>query len=310
LSGAIILFGASGFIGRNLVDRLSRDGHDIYAVNASGKPVLGARQTVALKDVDQLPDLPATTNVIHVGAYRYESNRFELKQSDILVENLALNARVFKFCAERKLKELRMASSVAVYPSDLAVMDDGVSVDLNRPPHAGEAFYAWSKRTAEVMAALYHAQFGLNTICFRLSNPYGPYDSVDPGKAHVAPAFVMKALDNTPVFQIMGDPLVERDFVFVGDVVEAFAKSLALAGQNEAYNLCTGSTNTLLELAETVMRVAGVSKPIESGAPGAFGPKKRVSTNERIQKALDLQFCDLETGMASTIAWYRENFHV
>jgi UDP-glucose 4-epimerase len=310
LSSAIILIGASGFIGRNLLDHLSATGSDIYAVTSSGKPMALAKQTVSMSEIGDLPSLPKDTIVIHVAAYRYDSARFEYKQSDILVENLSLNAQVFKFCVERKLTELRMASSVAVYPADLAIMDDAISIDLDRPPHVGEAFYAWSKRTAEIMASLYQAQFGLNTISFRLSNPYGPYDSVDPGKAHVAPAFVMKALDQNAIFSIKGDPMVERDFVYVGDVVRAFEKSLPFVGQNEVYNLCTGATTTLQDLAEIVMRVAGVEKPIASGAAGAFGPQKRVSTNKRIKELLGLEFCALETGLVPTISWYRENFHV
>lgn len=307
MSGAVLVFGASGFVGMNLVERLVADGREVFAVTGSGTPVAGAKQTVSLDKLDDLK-LPADIVACHVAAYRYDATRFDLAQSDILLNNNALNGRVLHFCAERKISELRMASSVAVYPAGLAVMDDAVPVDFNAPPFESEAFYAWSKRYAEITAGLYAKRFGVNAVILRLSNPYGPHDSTNPNKAHVAPAFVMKALDANPVFPIRGDPNVERDFTYVGDVVEAFVRTLPWRGRNETFNLCRGETSTLTELAETTMRVAGVKKPIEAGAPGAFGPAKRVSTSARLQKELGLTFRSLEDGMTPTVEWYRHAF--
>jgi nucleoside-diphosphate-sugar epimerase len=308
LSASVLVFGASGFVGRNLINRLAGEQHDVVAVTSSGAPVPGARVTIALDELGNLPDLPDDTVVVHLAAYRYDSGRFDLAQSDILLNNTAINMRIFQFCAERKLKELRLGSSVAVYPAGLAVMDDAVPVDLNQPPNSNEAFYAWSKRYAEVLAGLYASKFGVNCVTFRFSNPYGPYDSIDPKKAHVAPAFVMKALDANPIFPIRGDPAVERDFTFVGDVVEVLVRSFGWRGRNETFNLCTGRTSTLTELAETVMRAAGVTKPIEAGAPGAFGPAKRISTSARVQAAFGVEFRSLEAGMKPTVEWYRREF--
>jgi UDP-glucose 4-epimerase len=308
MSGAVLVFGASGFVGRNLVKRLTADGREVFAVNGSGTPVPGAKRTAALSAVSDFGALPTDIVACHVAAYRYDAGRFNLAQSDILLNNNDLNGRILHFCAERKITELRMASSVAVYEAGLSVMDDGRPVDLNASPFESEAFYAWSKRFAEISAGLYAKRFGVNAVIFRLSNPYGPHDSTNPSKAHVAPAFVMKALDANPVFPIRGDPNVQRDFTYVGDVVEVFSRSLAWRGRTETFNVCRGETSTLTELAETVMRVAGVAKPIEAGAPGAFGPAKRVSTSGRIRKELGLSFRTLEDGMKPTIDWYRDAF--
>lgn len=308
MSGAVLVFGASGFVGLNLVERLVAEGREVFAVTGSGAPVAGAARTVALDAIADIGALPGDITACHVAAYRYDATRFDLAQSDILLNNANLNARILHFCAERKIAELRMASSVAVYEAGLAVMDDATPVDLNASPFESEAFYAWSKRFAEISAGLYAKRFGVNAVIFRLSNPYGPHDSINPNKAHVAPAFVMKALDTNPVFPIRGDPNVERDFTYVGDVVEAFVRSLEWRDRIETFNLCRGETSTLTELAETVMRVAGVAKPIEAGAPGAFGPAKRVSTSARIQKELGLSFHSLEDGMKPTIDWYRNAY--
>ena len=305
LPSAVVLFGASGFVGRNLAQELSGRVEQLIGVTGGTRTVPGCTQVVPLSELATLPALPPDTVVIHVGAFRYDSGRFDLAQSDIVLNNVELNTQVYHFCAERKISEVRLASSVAVYEAGLGVMDDAVPVDLNAPPNPNEAFYAWSKRWAEVIAGLYAQRFGVNSVVFRLSNPYGAHDSVTLAKAHVAPAFVMRALNDDPVFAIKGDPMVERDFVYVGDVVEAFSRSLVWLGRNETYNLCTGHTTTLQDLATTVLKVAGRDKPIEAGKPGAFGPAKRVSTSQRIREALGLDFASLEEGMKPTVAWYR-----
>jgi UDP-glucose 4-epimerase len=308
MTAPVILFGASGFIGRNLLARLANDNRTVIAVTTSGAPLPGAAQTLAFSALRDAPPLPADAIGVHVAAFRYDSQRFDLSQSDILAQNGAITAGIFGFCAERGVKELRMASSVAVYPAGVAVMDDAIPIDLNAAPIASEAFYAWSKRQAEITASLYAAKYGVHCVSFRLSNPYGPFDSTDPGKAHVAPAFVMKALDANPLFLIRGDAMVERDFTYVGDVVEVFVSSLDWRGRSDVFNVCSGRTRTLQDLAQTAMRIAGVDKTITPGAPGAFGPARRVSTNARIREALQMDFASIEDGMIPTLAWYRHAY--
>ena len=115
MSGAVLVFGASGFVGRNLVERLAAEGREIFAVTGSGRPVPGASRTVALASIGDLGALPADIVACHLAAYRYDADRFDLAQSDILLNNNELNGRILHFCAERKITELRMASSVGVY---------------------------------------------------------------------------------------------------------------------------------------------------------------------------------------------------
>ncbi len=94
MSGAVLVFGASGFVGRNLVDRLAADGREVFAVTGSGRPVPGATRTVALASIGDLGALPADIVACHLAAYRYDAGRFDLAQSDILLNNNELNGRI------------------------------------------------------------------------------------------------------------------------------------------------------------------------------------------------------------------------
>lgn len=310
LPACVIVFGASGFIGRNLVEALSGRIERLIAVTHRGTDVPVCSQTLPLAALDDLASLPVDTVAVHLAAARYDAGRFALAQSEIYAQNTALNARVFDFCSARSITEMRLMSSAAVYGAACRLLDDRLPLDLNVPPHVGEAFYAWSKRQAEIAAALYGAHHGINTVTFRLANPFGPYDSLDPVRAHVAPAFVMKALSDAPTFDIRGDARVERDFIYAGDVVRALIETLEWRGRSDVFNLGTGESVSLRALAEAVMRVAGREKPIAAGAPGAIGPAARPMSAEKIKAALDFRFTALEDGLKPTIDWYRDALRV
>lgn len=305
LPEAVVVIGATGFIGRNLIARLAGRVDRLVAVSTRGTSIDEADEEVRFDALHTL-SLPKDTVVVHLAAQRYDAARFEMAQSDLITNNVEIANRVFDFCLRKGIKEIRMASSVAVYPAGLECLDDAVPVTLDAPPNPNEAFYAWSKRWAEVAARLYSERYGINTISFRLSNPYGPHDSLDTEKAHVLPAFVMRALEPAERFEIKGSPLVERDFIFIDDVTDVFERSLEVRGENDSFNLCCGTSITLHELARRILFVAGINRPIHAADQAVQGVLARRSTNARLcMRFGKAEFTALEEGLAETIDWYR-----
>lgn len=305
LPEAVIVVGATGFVGRNLVAQLAGRIPDVVAVSPAGTAVEGMTRASRFDEIEALT-LPSDAIVVNVAAQRYDADRFETAQSDLLTGNAEIVNRLYRFCLVKGISEVRTASSVAVYPAGLDRLDDAAPMDLNAPPNPNEAFYAWSKRWGEVVAALHAERYGIHTIGFRLSNPYGPHDSTDPRKAHVLPAFVMRALEPADRFEIKGNPMVERDFIYVGDVVEAFTRSLAFRETGATLNLCRGETTTLLDLARTILAVAGIDRPVHAPDSATQGVLARRSTNERLRQFLGMTtFTGLAEGLAPTIEWYR-----
>lgn len=304
---AVVLFGASGFIGRNIVDALSGRVDTLIGVTDRTPAVPGCTAVASIERLDAIPPLPPDTVVINAAAVRYDARTFRAQQTAILDRNVRIANAVYGFCVARKISEVRLASSVAVYPASWPVLIDEKPVDLNDWPHEGEAAYAWSKRWAEICAEVHRRQYGINTLIFRLSNPYGPYDSTDPAGAHVAPAFVMRALAPGDTFEINGNPDAERDFIFAGDVAAVFVASLAQRGQSDVYNLGYGATVAIHELAEAALRAAGRKKEIVVSAAGNPGVSVRRVTATRVREAFAVQpFADLLQGLSLTTAWYRK----
>lgn len=303
---AVIIFGASGFIGRNLVAHLSDKVGRIFAVSRRGAPIPGVAESVSMDRLSDISSLPAGTIVINLAAERYDAGRFEMAQSDILTANVGIINTIYRFCIERGLREVRAASSVAVYPAGEAVMDDATPVDLNVPPNPNEAFYGWSKRWGEVLATLYRDRYGVSTVSFRLSNPFGPHDSIDLTHAHVLPAFIIRALTPADSFVIKGSPEVRRDFIYVDDVCDVFETSLGWRETTAAMNLCTGGTSTLYELAQTILRLTGDNRPIVAEDRDVQGVAARISTNDTVVRATGkTRFASLAEGLVPTIEWYQ-----
>ena len=311
LPDAVVLFGASGFIGRNIVEALRGRLPMLIGINRTGRPVPGCTDTVAAHALDELGPLPTDTVVVHVAAFRYSASYFSAQQADIISTNLMLTDLVYGFALRRGITELRVASSSAVYPAALPVLDDGRPVDLNLWPHEAEAGYAWSKRWGEIAAEIWRRRSGISQISFRLTNPYGPFDLLDEGNAHVATAFVIRALGSGEDFEIRGDPATERDLVLAADVAAAFVKSLSLRGISDAVNCATGQTAQIDALAVAAMLAAGRERPLRS-SPSPVGTsldvKLRRTTAARLRKLLPglPPFRSLEDGMRETIPWYRD----
>ena len=307
---AVVLFGAGGFVGRNIVSALQESVPTMYGVTRTGSPVAGCTLTLPGDRLEELPALPTETVVINVASHRYDASTYQADQAEVLSRNTFITDRVYRFCIERSLTEVRAASSSAVYPASWTILDDTKPIDLNEPVHGTEIAYAWSKRWAEILADVYRQLGGINTISFRLTNPYGPFDTLCERAAHVVTAFVIRALSDAPTFRIQGNPDGERDFVFAGDIADVFRLSLSRRGLHDAMNLAWGQTISVRALAIAAMKAAGSERPLDvaQAGTGAAAVRVRWATGARLREIFPElpRFRPLAEGLAATVAWYRD----
>ena len=164
--------------------------------------------------------------------------------------------------------------------------------------------YGVSKLASERYLYFYHAQYGLDVVCLRYANVYGPRQSPH-GEAGVVAIFLDRLLEGRqPV--INGDGRQTRDYVFVADVVRANLAALGRSGF-EVYNVGTGLETDVNRLFEHLHRAVG-DGPAASHGPAKAGEQQRSSiTAARLERELGVRIeTSLEHGIALTAAWFRD----
>ncbi len=191
-----------------------------------------------------------------------------------------------------------------------AVYGDGVPVPTDETePKNPESPYGTAKLAVEYYLGYYARVHGFDTVALRYANVYGPRQ--DPhGEAGVVAIFCGRILDGQPL-RAYGDGLQTRDYVFVGDVARANAAAADLAVlpagpvDARAFNIGTGVETSVIELAQSLMRAAGRTVPIEH-APARPGEQRRSCV--RIDKATRVlgwtPAATLDSGVAQTLAWF------
>ena len=166
-------------------------------------------------------------------------------------------------------------------------------------PIGPRGVYDEAKRYAEALTMAYHRQQGVDTAIVRIFNTYGPRMRPNDGRA--IPTFLRQALDGKPV-TVFGDGSQTRSFCFVEDMIRGVVL-LAESGEHLPVNLGNPDEKTLLELAETIIRLTGSSSEIVFEALPVDDPQVRQPDITRAKQVLGWEpEISLEDGLRRTIA--------
>jgi dTDP-glucose 4,6-dehydratase len=165
-------------------------------------------------------------------------------------------------------------------------------------PIGPRGVYDEAKRYAEALTMAYHRQQGVDTAIARIFNTYGPRMRPHDGRA--IPTFLRQALGRKPL-TVFGDGSQTRSFCYVDDLVRGLY-ALAASGEHLPVNLGNPSEMSLLELAETVIRVTGSPSEIVFEALPVDDPHVRQPDITRAQQILGWEpEVLLEEGLRRTV---------
>ena len=166
-------------------------------------------------------------------------------------------------------------------------------------PIGPRGVYDEAKRYAEALTMAYHRQQGVNTTIVRIFNTYGPRMRANDGRA--IPTFLRQAIDGKPV-TVFGAGSQTRSFCFVDDLIRGIML-LVDSSEHLPVNLGNPDEKTLLELAETVIRLTGSSSEIVFEALPVDDPQVRQPDITRAKQILGWSpEIVLEEGLRKTIA--------
>jgi nucleoside-diphosphate-sugar epimerase len=235
--GTFIVTGASGFVGRHLVERLSSLGHRVHALSQSnGFDV----RTGELPDgpVDHVFHLAARTGVAE--AWQDPSGFFEV--------NALGTFRVLDQCRRRGYPACYLSSFL--YGGDTGA--GAKETDAIKPDNP----YAFSKFIGEQICDFFGSHFRSNVVVLRPANIYGPGQ----GSNFLIPHVIAQLVDEHASEILVQDLAPRRDYIHVDDVVDGMLQSMK-APAGSIFNLGSGSAYSVEEIIRCACRLAGVQKP-------------------------------------------------
>jgi len=252
----VLVTGAAGFIGSNLVDRLIKDGHSVVAVDNESSEAhetfywneLAENHKLDICDYDNILPLFEGVNVVfHLAAESRIQPAINNPLFAVRVNTLG-TCNVLQAAREQRVKRVVYSSTSAAYglSNNIPYREDMPKDCLNP--------YSVSKTAGEELCKMYYTLFGLETVSFRYFNVYG---NRQPTKGQYAPVIglFLKQVAEGKSMTIVGDGLQRRDFTHVDDVVEANIKAAFL--QNKAilgnlFNIGTGKNYSIVEIAKMI----------------------------------------------------------
>lgn len=309
----ILVTGGAGFIGSHLVDRLLDEGFEVIVLdNLSTGRMQNLVHHQHRKDLHfikgDIRDFELVKKVVvEVDAVFHEAALVSVTRS---VENPILTSEVnvngtlnlLKACSDADVKRFIYASSSSVYGEAEALPKDEGLVPKPISP------YAVSKMAAERYCLVFREVYGLETVCLRYFNVYGPRQVYGPYSGVIS-IFINRLLNGEPPV-IYGDGKQTRDFTHVEDVVQA--NMLALNERDavgEVFNIATGVATSVNELAALLQEIMGKThlKPVYTG-PRAGDIRHSYADITKAREVLGYRpKFSLREGLAKLVEWYRCN---
>ncbi len=303
----IAVTGGAGFLGSHLCERLLARGDEVICVDNffSGRKAniehLRSHPRFELirhdivhplfLEADQIYNLACPASPV---AYQYNPIK-TIKTSTVGMVNILGLA---KRCRARVLH----TSTSEVY-GDPTVHPQTEDYWGNVNPLGPRSCYDEGKRVAESLCVNYHLAHDVEVRIVRIFNTYGP--RMDPVDGRVVSNFIMQALHGEPL-TIYGDGSQTRSFCYVDDLVEGLIRMMDQEEQMGPVNLGNPVENTMIELAQAVLKITGSASPLKNVPLPQDDPQQRCPDITRAREWLGWEpKVELDTGLARTIEYYR-----
>lgn len=297
-----IVTGGAGFIGSHISEALSEE-HEVVVVDdlSAGhrENLRGVACEFVRGSVTDLALLKETfagaDGVFHQAAIASVPRSVEDPLATHSV-NLTGTLNVLTAARDCGVRKVVAASSAAVYGEDPELPKrEEMTPDLLSP-------YAAQKLSDEHYAAVFSRLYGLSTVCLRYFNVFGPGQDPSSQYSGVISIFAARILRGEPIV-IHGDGGQTRDFVYVGDVVQANLRAMT-SGAEGVFNIARGEQTDLNTLAGIMMRAAGREVAIRYGPPRAGDVRHSLAEISRAREMLGWKpEHGLEEGISWTMRW-------
>jgi UDP-glucose 4-epimerase len=203
------------------------------------------------------------------------------------------------------IRRVVMASTAAIYGNEPTLPKRESMTPRPESP------YAYAKWLNEMDAGYYGRYMGVETVCLRFFNVFGPHQRPDSPYSGVISIAIDRLSKGLP-FTVFGTGEQTRDFVHVDDVAAAVVAAVTRPGlQHEVINVGRGKATSLLELLAHMGTALGREPALTFGPPRAGDVLHSVAEVSRLESRLGLKArVPLDRGLAETLAWLQSRSSV
>ncbi|MBN1971019.1 MAG: NAD-dependent epimerase/dehydratase family protein [Candidatus Delongbacteria bacterium] len=312
MSYKFLITGGSGFIGSNIVSKLLEDGYFVRILDnfSTGKRenIIGFQNysnfEVIEGDLRSFHTVRKAVSgmdyILHLGALPSVQRSIDdpITTNDV---NVLGTLNILEAAKEFNIKKLVYSSSSSVY-GDIEILPK--NEDLPVSPLSP---YAISKYTAERYCKIFYDLYGLETVCLRYFNVFGPNQDPSSQYSAVIPKFIRLMLnDMEPV--IYGDGKQSRDFTYVENNVNANILSVFSSNiSGNVYNIACGTRFNLNDLVRMVNKILNKNIEPKYMARKAGDVLHSLASIEKAKKDFDYKVSvDFEEGLSKMVDFMRK----
>lgn len=302
---SVLVTGASGFVGRNLVGQMRARG-----IN----PITPGHQEFDLTEQADVRRMLAEYQpevVLHLAGLVGGIIANRERPADFYYLNQMMSAMVLHESWRAGVKKYITLMGGCSYPATAPNPIKETEL-FNGYPQKESAAYSLAKAMSAVQAQAYRQQYGCNAVVLVPGNLYGPDDNFDLSSSHVIPALIRKFVEakaaGAPEVIAWGSGQPVRDFVYVADACEAILIAAEKYDGADIINISSGQPVTIRELTELVAKAVGYSGQIVWDASKPDGQMYKGFDVSRMKTLLGYECrTSLEEGLKKTVAWFEKN---
>lgn len=315
---SVVVTGGASFIGSHLTDRLVELGARVTVLDdfSSGRleNLRGSKNRVQIRRLnlreysEARAAIPEGAIVFHLAA-EHGGRAFIDTHPFECWSNITLDQIVFRAAVERNCKKIIYASSACVYPIDMQakgkrvwLREEDAGFYGSRRESDGE--YGWAKLIGEATLQSLVKQKGTKAAIARIFSAYGPREN----ETHAVLAWVGRAFIQQDPFPIWGDGKQERNFTYVGDIVDGLEKLAERVDDGSPVNLGHDVPVVVDEGVRTVCKTMNHKPTFIYDLSKPVGVYARMADLKRDMSLLNWKpTTQFEVGLEPTIKWYTDN---
>ncbi len=315
-----VVFGAGGFIGNHLVNKLKMDGFWVRGVDLK-KPefsetsadefvLADLRDSKLVEEVCDRPFDEAYQLAADMGGAGFIFTGDN--DADIMHNSAMINLNVVEATVKSGIKKIFYSSSACMYPEYNQMDPDNPQCsEKSAYPAQPDSEYGWEKLFSERFYLAAQRNYGLKVRIARFHNIFGPKGTWQGGREKAPAAFCRKVAETTNggTIEMWGDGNQTRSFLYIDECLEG-VRRLMDSNFSGPVNIGSDEMVTINRLAEMTMEIAGKKLRIDH-IEGPLGVKGRNSDNELIYKKLGWKPSKpLKNGLEKTYKWIEQQLNL